>query len=103
MYVCIAKFVRYRAVIHLTLVILHNFVPLKYNYIYVCVCMYALSLYRNNQTGGFSEEGIMITDRSNETFIECVSNHLTSFAILVSTQTVSVYVNLCSTHKLDKY
>ena len=45
--------------------------------------------YRNNQTGGFSEEGIMISNVSNER-IQCVSNHLTSFAILVNTQTVSV-------------
>ena len=45
--------------------------------------------YRNNQSGGFSEEGIMISSRTNE-MIECVSNHLTSFAILVNTQTVSI-------------
>jgi len=70
-------------------------------HIYMCVCTYVFCLYRNNQTGGFSEEGIMITNRSNDTFIECISNHLTSFAILVSTQSVSAYVNLCSVHKLD--
>ena len=51
--------------------------------------MCVLVIHRNNETGGFSEEGIMISNNSNGTAIECVSNHLTSFAVLVNTQTVS--------------
>ena len=48
-----------------------------------CICF---TFYRSNQTGGFSEEGI--TSRINRLSreIECVSNHLTSFAVLVSTK-----------------
>ena len=54
------------------------------------------TFYRNNEAGGFSEEGITsVISRSNRE-IECVSNHLTSFAVLVSTQTVSSYIQCIS-------
>ena len=56
--------------------------------------MKKFNLYRNNQSGGFSEEGLTIRSIANGS-IECVSNHLTSFAILVSTQAVSILSSTC--------
>jgi len=39
----------------------------------------------SNQIGGWSGEGVELDeDNSNETTITCTSNHLTSFAVLVS-------------------
>ena len=46
------------------------------------------------RSGGFSEEGLTIESIANGN-IECMSNHLTSFAILVSTQAVSILSSTC--------
>ena len=51
-----------------------------------CICF---TFHRNNQTGGFSEEGLTSRINRSTRQIECISNHLTSFAVIVSTQMVS--------------
>jgi len=40
-------------------------------------------------SGEFSTDGIRKSENSNETLIECYTNHLTSFAVLVDTTGVS--------------
>ena len=46
----------------------------------------------SNDTGGWSEEGVFLdAENTNSTTITCVTNHLTSFAVLVdSHRTTSV-------------
>ena len=50
----------------------------------------------SNQTGGWSEEGVILDlENTNSTTITCVTNHLTSFAVLVdSSGTISVSDNM---------
>jgi len=47
---------------------------------------------RFNYRGNFSEEGIE-TD-ANGSFVNCISDHLTSFAVLVSSRDVSSIIQL---------
>ena len=37
-------------------------------------------------SGELSTDGITLTENSNDTFVECYTNHLTSFAVLVDTK-----------------
>jgi len=41
----------------------------------------------STHTGGWSTEGLTVDEsRSNKTVVACLTTHLTSFAVLVSTQ-----------------
>ena len=54
-------------------------------FIYQCK-IYTVHLYSNpDQSGSFSTEGITQLSTTNSTFVQCNSNHLTSFAVLVDT------------------
>ena len=46
----------------------------------------------NNQSGNFSTDGIIQSEATNNTFVQCATTHLTSFAVLVdlSGSTVSM-------------
>ena len=46
-----------------------------------------------NQSGSFSTDGITQLNTTNSTFVQCRSNHLTSFAVLVNTMGVSLYAD----------
>ena len=42
------------------------------------------------QSGMFSTDGIIQSDTTNNTFVQCSTTHLTSFAVLVDVSGVSV-------------
>lgn len=54
---------------------------------YHALCSYAwlvLSAYsNNNENGEFLTDGITQSSTTNNTFVQCTSTHLTSFAVLV--------------------
>ena len=43
-----------------------------------------------NESGTFSTDGIMQSDTTNSTFVQCSTTHLTSFAVLVDVSGKSV-------------
>jgi len=45
----------------------------------------------SEQSGSFSTDGITQLSTSNSTFVQCRSEHLTSFAVLVDATGVSVF------------
>ena len=55
------------------------------------LCIY-LSTAVHLQSGSFSSDGITQIKRNNRTFVQCTSNHLTSFAVLVDASGVSLSV-----------
>ena len=50
----------------------------------IVFCIHSMT----NQSGRFSIDGITVTI-TNSTFVQCTSNHLTSFAVLVDVSGVS--------------
>ena len=44
----------------------------------------------SNESGSFSTDGIEQRSLSNDTFVQCTTTHLTSFAVLVDTSGESV-------------
>ena len=46
-----------------------------------------------DQSGSFSTDGISQLRTTNRTFVQCRSEHLTSFAVLVDATGVSVLIN----------
>ena len=61
--------------------------------------MHAYIRSMTNQSGRFSTDGISVT-AANSTFVQCTSNHLTSFAVLVDVSGVSYMCNAYSIQKL---
>ena len=51
-------------------------------------CFYSTS----GQSGMFSTDGIIQSDTTNNSFVQCSTTHLTSFAVLVDVSGVSVMV-----------
>jgi len=54
------------------------------------VVFFHMSYFRDNESGGFSEEGIT-SEIINGTILQCFSDHLTSFALLVDTTGTNVW------------
>ena len=51
----------------------------------------------SNTSGSFSTDGITQSSTTNNTFVQCTSTHLTSYAVLVDTsgnESVSLIVSL---------
>ena len=58
-----------------------------------------LSAYsNNNENGEFLTDGITQSNITNNTFVQCTSTHLTSFAILVDTSQTGESVSLSTSH-----
>ena len=70
------------------------------------VCMYVIihthaifNLFSNsNESGSFSTDGITQVNTTNNTFVQCTSTHLTSFAVLVDASGGSESVRLTVYH-----
>ena len=52
-----------------------------------------MSCVRDNESGGFSEEGLT-SEIINGTTLQCFSDHLTSFAVLVDTTGTNVCLQM---------
>ena len=61
-----------------------------------------MSCFRDNESGGFSEEGIT-SEIINGTILQCLSDHLTSFAVLVDTTGTNVWLLMLSTLYVSLY
>ena len=63
-----------------------------HNYIMTYGWFYQYS--NNNESGSFSTDGIAQSSTTNNTFVQCNSTHLTSFAVLVDTSEDNESVSL---------
>lgn len=62
-----------------------DFYKTNFPYTKIKIYLCSLSFYRNQTTGGWSNEGI-IQDDDPRSPVMCNSTHLTSFAVLVSAE-----------------
>ena len=68
---------------------------------YIIIHTHAIfNLFSNSsESGSFSTDGITQSITTNNTFVQCTSTHLTSFAVLVDTSGGTASVSLTVYHK----